>query len=215
MNQPSPQPQPEPGSQPPPLPPGKSGPKLFWIVLIVFCFICLCGGGSLSLLAAIFVPSFRTGFNRGRARSVRSDLQTVAIAIEAYNIDHNAYPAYTTNLDESIDEWSFRFDSEIPYNGEPTFVAYELGRPMSLTTPVAYLTENITDKFAFPEGRTFCYYSDGEGWIIWSPGPDRHYDLDWTLYDGAADDNMERLVSYAYDPTNGVFSYGDMIQMKE
>jgi hypothetical protein len=66
-----------------------------------------------------------------------------------------------------------------------------------LTTPVAYITEIGRDPFAASDA-TYQYDNPDTSWLVWSVGPDQ------------ADDHGKLI----YDPTNGVFSKGDVIRRK-
>lgn len=65
----------------------------------------------------------------------------------------------------------------------------------------------------------------GAGWILVSPGPDQVYDLpgDWEAYNPILRQPSERLLTgtnrhgyaFTYDPTNGLFSRGDIWRVKQ
>ncbi|PKO16486.1 hypothetical protein CVU37_10935 [candidate division BRC1 bacterium HGW-BRC1-1] len=57
--------------------------------------------------------------------------------------------------------------------------------------------------------------SASAGWIIWSPGPDEEYDLDWTLYNPDDPQPSPELLTFAYDATNGSVSGGDIFRVKQ
>jgi hypothetical protein len=80
------------------------------------------------------------------------------------------------------------------------------------------MTHLFPDSFA-EEGATFGFYSvkkdDKAGWVVFSPGPDQKYDLDWKLYDPTVTQPSPELLRYAYDPTNGTVSVGDIFRVKQ
>ncbi len=94
---------------------------------------------------------------------------------------------------------------------------------MSLTTPFSYIMSYDVDVFAPIRGATFNYWSTpsykGDGFIIWSPGPDKDYDL--TLenveiyYDPRYEVPSPGLIERQYDPTNGARSGGDVFRTKQ
>jgi hypothetical protein len=93
---------------------------------------------------------------------------------------------------------------------------------MTLTTPIAYLTSYFPDPFQNEPDATFGYYSvggDGTGsptWLLFSPGPDEDWDMDWTqLRPGGYDANYSVFAPYTYDPTNGTYSGGDVWRLKQ
>lgn len=60
----------------------------------------------------------------------------------------------------------------------------------------------------------FVYYTDGKGWIITSPGPDRVYDLYPAEFFGKPLGGDASAQSIFYDPTNGLLSSGDIWRTK-
>jgi len=94
----------------------------------------------IAILAAIAVPNFLEAQTRAKVSRVRSDMRTLATALEAYFVDNNHYPYYD--------------DGKHPprYNE----IIYHL---IQLTTPVAYMTSlNFRDPFLSGGD---CGYGDG------------------------------------------------------
>ncbi|MDX1972919.1 MAG: prepilin-type N-terminal cleavage/methylation domain-containing protein [Candidatus Sumerlaeia bacterium] len=170
----------------------------------------------IAILAAIAVPNFLEAQTRSKVSRVKSDLRTLATAVEAYSVDFN----------------------RPPYDGEPGFAHYGwVEAQKQLTTPVAFLTSLPTDAFqdrlAPPApraghtneiGNRHVYdYStrrwedvDGTGaqrdgwlrnmgnsaWKLTSAGPDLRFDNAGSFY------GFREL----YDPTNGTISDGDIVR---
>jgi len=64
----------------------------------------------------------------------------------------------------------------------------------------------------------FRYYSDQNGWILISLGPDGDYDIDPEKYyhSSIAQPSFELLcIAGTYDPTNGTVSSGDVFRVKQ
>src|SRR5690606_32648303 len=95
---------------------------------------------------------------RREVSRVRMDMRTLTTALESYKLDHGAYPGIAEEAARAGD---------FPNGAGPV---------PTLHTPVAYTNSVYTDSFAIKEGETFAYYTDGDGWILISPGPDRIYD---------------------------------------
>ena len=151
----------------------------------------------IGILAAIALPNFLDAQVRSKVSRVKSDLRTIATALEAYSADNNCYPPLPIALGP-------RFRNFIP-----------------LTTPVAYMTSIPHDPFksmdpdAIGPLRTGVYaygampLENASRWILVSDGPDRRLNLDrmdYAFYPGYSP--MFELARY--DPTNGTVSGGDI-----
>lgn len=165
-----------------------------------------------AILAAIAVPNFLEAQVRAKVSRTKSDMRSMATALEAYYVDYNAYPACTADPQKSALKGTAR-------PGLPSFnMQYSPGGAGSLTTPIAYVTTYFPDVFAPDKGDTFAYYNPKpgtNGWILISPGPDGKYDLDWTLYDPTKPQPSAEILQYCYDPTNGTVSAGDVFRVKQ
>ena len=150
--------------------------------------------------------------DRVRYARARSDMRSMATAIETYKLDHGSFPAYTFRPAESSDS------AIVTPPGWPGTSTFRVSGVDSLTTPVAYLTATFPDPFASAKGATFRYQAGGNGWILGSFGPDRDQstggDFVWQkqleVYDSAAADPIVKLLPLTYDPTNGLVSNGDV-----
>lgn len=189
----------------------------------------------IAILAAIAVPNLLEAQIRAKVSRVKSDLHTVATALEAYRVDHNDYPPNnavgTTTLGSSI-------------------------LPLQITTPVAYLTSiDMRDPFTAHDvhsdpliGERIQFYVyhkivgpetwvkdvangvppaweaiDGEesglntgafdkygAWKLLSFGPDRQYS-DQDLFTDEPLYGSDVL----YDPTNGSVSWGNIMRTQK
>jgi hypothetical protein len=96
-------------------------------------------------------------------------------------------------------EWSYVLKDLEPYGG---------------TTNGYNKDGQFRDPFA-KEGMTFSYYSTGEFWVVWSPGPDRRYDMDLHVlqefhFNGT--NAYDLLKKYVYSCINGDYSAGDILR---
>lgn len=181
----------------------------------------------IAILAAIAVPNFLEAQTRAKVTRVKSDMRTVATALEAYFIDNNAYPP--DNGNQTIGGVAIRR----PVPGDPTTANLTFG--YELTTPISYISnmEAAVDRFRMERadirnnpvlnGRerfgfqnhymrrslgvpSFLSEEWFGNWAMYSAGPDRYW------YHQGEDpprdySNWEVLI---YDPTNGTVSYGDI-----
>ena len=165
------------------------------------------------VMAAIAVPNFLEAGVRSKVSRARSDQRSFATALESYWVDNNVYPAMASAPED------YAGSKGLSEKGIPSLMRYKgRGSAMGLTSPIAYLTQHLPDPFG-GEGDSFGYYTvQGEktsGWIVWSPGPDKKYDLDWKVYDPDVAQPSTELIPYMYDPTNGAVSPGDIFRVKQ
>ena len=188
------------------------------------------------ILISIALPNFLEAQMRAKITKVKSELRTIATALEAYQTEWKRYPP-TAGL-------------ELTQFGFPQAARHSL---MQLTTPIAHLTEipleilapqdeepfvdiatgPLSDGGFFgpadrAEGYSFYYFSQesflktagwaplGEGYkrngvnhTVRSTGPDRDFDFN---RDPHNPEFRNRAVSWFYCPTNGTHSGGDIIR---
>lgn len=181
----------------------------------------------LAILAAIAVPNLLDAQTRSKVSRVKSDLRTLAVAIETYTADHNDPP-----LDWSVSRGEPQYDGMLPNTSGVLFPGYvDPGGRLhpGLTTPVAYVSNCwITDPFAsgasyaqipFDQQKyTYNLFREAWGvepaetyvmseyaqfygaWRLGSMGPDRD------IYNGSSLSQTSRV----YDPTNGAVSAGNI-----
>ena len=179
----------------------------------------------IAVLAAIAVPNLLEAQVRAKVARVKSDLRTIAMALEAYRADNNAYPPNDP----------LRYYATIGWHEVP---------PFQITTPVAYLpTSVLIDPFG--QRRMFYTYNKivtfrelfedsnngffapveaidmpgfnfgahekyGE-WRLVSNGPDRSY----IVWDLSPVDPVLQGSDLAYDPTNGTVSWGNILRTQK
>lgn len=84
-----------------------------------------------------------------------------------------------------------------------------------LTTPLAFVSGLYRDQYTHRGSLRYAYHTDGHGWILFSPGPDRRYDIVPARdYDGSIPQPSPRLLLLSYDPTNGTASAGDVWRVR-
>jgi len=102
------------------------------------------------VVAAIAIPNLLNAIERGRTKRTMADMRSMATSIEAYAVDNDHYPA--------LQEW-----------GTPEALA-------ALVAPAYIQTVPSTDAWDHP----FRIFSDGQHYVIVSPGPNGEVDHDWT-----------------------------------
>jgi len=179
----------------------------------------------IAILSAIAVPNFLEAQVRAKVSREKSEMRTIATALEMYIVDHGDYPPHGENV--SI--------GGAP--GPATYPAYQAGLgtsefvPTVLTTPIAYMTVYLGDPFLSGEDTIF---NQSYGYILSSlmrdillfknisPSvnakavaiPDFHGA--WRLYAAGPDtDKSDAKRPAPYDPSNGTISDGDIIRSQK
>lgn len=196
------------------------------------------GGFGWILYSIVRPPIYYCDPRRDKISRAKSDMRTLATAIESYNVDFGEFPpplrlAARHQVDLLAPSRATRLSTLGP----------------SLTTPIAYVSAStLTSPDPFSGYRTrptgqslsssprkvgwsFAYARFGAsgakehgsnpgtkgekknaGWILWSPGIDGIYDLTdpASAYDPGAEDPTAGLAPYTWDPTNGIESRGDI-----
>jgi prepilin-type N-terminal cleavage/methylation domain-containing protein len=199
----------------------------------------------IAILAAIAVPNFLEAQTRSKVSRVKADLRSLATGIEAYFVDNNAYPTQDSSRNNGSGQG-------VGANAIPNASGTLLNMPtfrrkadandpiFTITTPIAYITTYFSDPFASTKRATFSYSRSalGQGWILWSFGPDTDelgpnpgpgganqgsdigcfigsagVETDW--YNPADRVPSDLLIDSTYDPTNGTTSGGDVFRVKE
>lgn len=148
---------------------------------------------------------FHVGFSRMRGTKitrVKRDMRDPSLAINEYRGKNHAWPP------------------TVPFTALPQFQKIKAGldRAGGLTLTTFDPTAGMQD---FPEphmpgGTPYAYFTAGKGWILSSPGPDGKFDFNpVTQYSGDMAWNDPRLLAVRYDPTNGMFSGGDLFRTME
>ncbi len=163
----------------------------------------------ISILAAIAVPNFLEAQIRAKISRARSDMRTIATALEAYHVDNNKYPE--------------------------TYINPRWERFFPLTTPVSYITNVPGDPFCMTDddenvvdwGPRHGSYKMGctpleapSRWAMSSNGPDLDEDsipikvypgFSWEVFTGQ-DPDFQYMI---YDATNGTVSSGDIWRLSD
>ncbi len=148
----------------------------------------------IAILAAIAVPNFLEAQMRSKVARARGDLRSLAIGIEGYRVDHNAFPPGlnpflpATPPTAQIETWRITtpvaFCSSVPVDG--------------------FVEQPTNDLFGGPfgiDGKYLHYLSDptleDETWLAFSYGPS----------------GMLHMFGFHYDPSNGTVSEGNIFRI--
>ena len=194
----------------------------------------------IAILAAIAVPNFLEAQVRAKVSRVKSDLRTLATAIEAYTVDHNKQP-----LDYSVGRGDRAISNLPPGALQPSGIphpGYGEGtgtfRGPGLSTPIAYISDCwLKDPFVSATESSLLVDYDQQVYTYNWFTPDGvlrgvnspvatyqsnryadHYGA-WRIGSIGPDRNWYNApgatsgvprASIVYDPTNGTVSYGNI-----
>lgn len=166
------------------------------------------------VLAAIAAPNFIEAQTRAKIARAEADMRVLQVALEAFQIEINAYVTPGTGSD-GANAW-LGISPQSPAYNRSTFGQSKTGntpRSWALTTPIAFISTYPTDPFAPDEKATYGYYvsKDNRKYIILSAGPDGDYDIT-PAQDLPADTLrwQSAILNKTYDSTNGTKSNGDL-----
>ena len=165
----------------------------------------------IGILAAIAIPNFLQAQVRAKVSRTQADLRTLALAMEMYQSDHQAYPP------EYLMGFSSICEDRCYSQTSPDSVR-SVRAEAHLTTPIEYTTNILYDVFT-SRWDPPCYwyynwlerygrllnpnqsgnapsYDEKAAYGIMSMGPDHTASWPWP-----------------YDPTNGTISLGDIVRM--
>jgi type II secretion system protein G len=183
----------------------------------------------IAILAAIAVPNFLEAQVRAKVSRTKSDLRSLATALESYYIDNNAYPI-NNQLQNLIPNW-WTWPQGVHRRAIQGYMTQQCFPQM--TTPIAYISsvEAFVDVFNHgtnpdtggtrPDFFGYYYRYHPEGtfnsrfmWLLGSMGPNNRWNPD--IASAAALRNQVNppydpdYVMTPYDPTNGTVSDGNI-----
>jgi len=171
----------------------------------------------IAILAAIAVPNFLEAQTRAKVSRAKADLRTSSIALEAYAVDHNAYPLAAQAI--------FVLTTPIAYvttaSGRDPF---GVGRALAPFPPDVYVYTNMGESRWVTTLPALGIVGENQRltidlkWFNASRGPDTIAGVEdqsagfaitplslATLFNGLLTGNA------IYDPTNGTLSRGDIV----
>jgi len=192
----------------------------------------------IAILAAIAVPNFLEAQTRSKVSRVKADMRSAGTGIEAYSVDHGAYPTFN---------WAATVNYGLGGGENPQKNRGPIGYLVELTTPVAYLTSvSITDPFIQLKGPRYLGSNNPETRTVWyhnikeqrAEGGHPPVDVQWCMHSWGPDwlsasrdpQTLEPLLGfpaiiigdpsyvpphaekYTYDATNGTKSSGDIFR---
>lgn len=166
--------------------------------------------GIIAILAAIAVPNMLEAQIRAKVSRAKSDMRTIATAMESYAVDNNKYPP---NYDSGLYPDRSSTSEAETYAALTTPIAYTSTAPSDVFRPaqeemsrglyfdyVAWDSVQVLPKYS--PGLRGYYVRTGTKWSVSSIGPDKQNDL--------VLQSLDTWHSLTYDPTNGTVSKGDL-----
>ncbi|NQU43452.1 hypothetical protein HQ520_09205 [bacterium] len=181
--------------------------------LLIGCLSAIVNWGLFLQIIAASPPG--ESLHRYRISRVEADQRATAVALEEFHGVHGHYPHWTMGEHAA----NAFLGTASPLWSMPTFqMSVSPGDRMellTLTTPFAYVDRLPVDLAlaGWAGSGTFGYYSNPSGWILFSPGLDKDFDLRFVDFPSTGPLLMHDLVLRAYDPTNGSYSSGDVFRV--
>ena len=186
----------------------------------------------IAILAAIAVPNFLEAQVRAKVSRVKTDMRTLATAMETYRLDNTGYPEYAaivtppgTSIQDPATE-----------HGMDYFEHFSRKPGLCLSTPIAYMSSIPPDLFAIgrfegpqPQVWDFSYKNSRQNNRIFTGdrstepwlGPNGEKLLadwgEWRLSSGGPDGTRigDIKKNIVYDPSNGTASQGDIVRSQK
>ncbi len=136
--------------------PPRSGDVSYWTALVVQFFGLVLLIASVAYAGVWWIHKEIEGVYgcrtpRAPAALVRSDMRSMATAIESYFVDCGVYPAHSEVAADSF--------MGMGRPGQPTFRVSNGSNLRTLTSPIANLNAYTPDFLGKPKERTFCFSS--------------------------------------------------------
>ena len=193
----------------------------------------------IAILAAIAVPNFLEAQTRSKVSRARTDMRSIATALEAYAVDNNTYPLMRGPVIGTVGTID-QFPLDVTGWGDPRANAWRV-IPIPLTTPISFITSgNMPDPFK--QGTTddrapnrpynspnaadlgFTYHNIFE-YVQWGASGFGPADLDdygyWRMFSLGPDRIYNSLgtgdptLGWIYDSTNGTMSSGNILRTQK
>ncbi|MGC8841903.1 MAG: type IV pilin protein [Candidatus Sumerlaeaceae bacterium] len=169
----------------------------------------------IAILAAIAVPNFLEAQTRSKVSRAKSDLRSIATALESYYVDNNHYPPFTVFVRGLLGEQQIHLvTTPVAYISSVPQDVFQAGKPKKYPGATGTCAAKNYDDWYGPYPRYFLYSTNtfllnGEsGWTVRCMGPD----LDFDLVGCASDNDIAEPLNGKYDPTNGTVSNGDVLR---
>jgi type II secretion system protein G len=204
---------------------GRTGFTLIELLIVV---------AIIAILAAIAVPNFLEAQTRSKVSRTRADMRTLATAIESYFVDQNRYPTFSNfpqpfsvNGGGNPTTPDMCARSEIGLTSPIAYITSIPADPFGGVLPGDDFTFNssttVADAYYYNtqewfvcRGFAWTVFPTGNNppaakWVLQSKGPDKFFSRSAVTGIPGADE-LDRPYLYAYDPTNGTISVGNIIR---
>ena len=174
----------------------------------------------IAILAAIAIPNLLEFQVRSKVSRVKSDMRTVGMAIEAFGVDQNVYPAAVAGT--PISELNglttpIAYISSLPYDifrtkgmklFEYVLFRFLLDGPLMDDSPADPGRGGNNPMMAYMMEAPMEIASNKYNWLLFSWGPDDDEEYNY------AGNRPRCLAARQYDPTNGSVGSGDIYKVR-
>ncbi|MBE7561005.1 prepilin-type N-terminal cleavage/methylation domain-containing protein [bacterium] len=172
----------------------------------------------IAILAAIAIPNFLHAQLRARIARVEEDMRNLAIAIEAYRVDHHDYPK---SIGYAVVQELNCVTTPVPYIKRLPLDFFkpwdtcprDVDRDGRCGTPGSFLVSSANVYYDFIRFNTVNSTApdvdDPRYWFLFSLGPDKDEETGYLPFP-LTPANVANLRSWTYDPSNGLLSDGEI-----
>ena len=172
----------------------------------------------IAILAAIAIPNFLQAQIRSKVSRTKADMRSVTVGLESYFVDNNAYP-------EIVAIWPFGYSLPVSITTPISYISSTPLDPFGPSPATDVYTRGSTYWYSTWEYFERHYTSWGLSANPWAVDPSGGTDsgrTKWCLLSRGPDRNMAQSDApgagevdipyrYAYDPTNGTVSRGNIV----
>ncbi len=170
----------------------------------------------MTILGAIALPNFWTAQTQSQVSRAKAEMKIISAAIGAYFVDYNTYPLVSQEINSSGQAYMLNSTITTPiayipalYQDPFGFSAdYDLYKPYRITSSYWYSTKSYYTQQGFPWQVYPNKQSPVAQWVLMSKGPDKA----WAQASYPSTLEVDRPYDWAYDPSNGTVSRGNIVR---
>jgi len=173
----------------------------------------------IAILAAIAVPNFLEAQVRSKVSRTRSDMRSLATALESYSVDINHYPPDYTDGVNTFLERLMHLTSPVAYisNLPEDFFAENIAHSTLTQSRPYRVGSSVSGDVMRPIVYDYAKFDNGYDYIsVWAEITNQPESVRWAFNSPGPDISEHIFLGFSglviYDPTNGTVSKGQIIR---